>query len=135
MSAFDAELMFRTNGDLTASESLGPVRVPGGVMHGHAVRVIVPDALGANDTILPKIHVSQDGSTYNLLKQYAGGAVKTKGGKEFVIPFNLPTADDDWYVKLELDVTVASTTAGFGAVIAGVVLPVNEGWSRESHWG
>jgi hypothetical protein len=117
---FDANLMFRTTGNLTQDESLGPVTVWGGMRNGLAVRVNVPSANGANDTMLPKVYESADNSTYNLVAQYDKGATKIPtGGYEFIVP--LPVRPGKRYIKLELDGTAASTTYNFGTVVAGIV--------------
>ena len=124
----DASLMFRTTGSLTATESLGPLTVYGG--EGDlAVRVTVPKGYGANDTILPKVHLSSDNSTYNLIAQYAKGATKPgSAGCDLMIPFGVPAGK--WYVKLELVVTAASTTSDFGVAVAGIVANQPYDWTR-----
>lgn len=128
---FDANLMFRTTGSLTQSESLGPLTVYGGKIDGMAARVIVPTANGANDTILPKVYESADGSTYNLVAQHGKGAQKpTSAGMELIIPF--PVRIGKRYIKLELVVTAASTTTNFGTVIAGIVPNLGYEWDRSS---
>jgi hypothetical protein len=131
MPAFDNSLMLRTTGNLTTAESVGPVTLYGGTpVGGLAVRVSVPTAYAALDTMLAKVYASVDGSTYNLIAQYAGGSVSGfASGKDLIIPFSLPP--DKWYVKLEL--TVTSTTAAninFGAVKAGIVEGVNGDFTR-----
>ena len=133
MPVYDANLMLRTTGTLTADESVGPVTVWGGIHKGLAVRVVVPSAFGANDTILPKVYTSADNSTYNLVAQYAEGAIKPYGtGAVMIVPF--PVMPGKQYVKLELDVTVASTTATFGVVTAGIVENPGFDWERGSHF-
>jgi len=122
MPAFDDELMLRTTGNLTVSESDGPVTIYGGTpVAGLAVRVTVPTAFDDDDTLLAALYASQDNSTYNLIAQYQGGAEDTfkTNPRDLIIPFALPP--DKWYLKLELIVT--STTAAnvnFGAVSAGI---------------
>jgi hypothetical protein len=117
---FDANLMLRTTGTLTQDESVGPVTLYGGDIKGLAARVVVPSAYGANDTVLPKVYASTDGSTYNLVAQHAAGAVKPGStGTKLIVPFQLPPGK--WYVKVELDVTVASTTPNFGVTLVGIV--------------
>lgn len=131
MPAFDANLMFRTTATLTQDESLGPIVVYGGMRKGLAVRVVVPQGYGANDTILPKVYSSDDGSTYNLVAQYAKGAVKPGStGLELIVPF--PVFPGKRYIKLELDVTVASTTPNFGTVMAGIIENPGHDWDRST---
>ncbi len=133
---FDANLMFRTTANLTQDESLGPLVVYGGQCDGLAARVIVPGQggagnYGANDTILPRIYTSSDGSTYNLVSTYAKGAQKPgTGSLDLVIPF--PVFTGKRYVKIELDVTVASTSANFGVVTAGIIENPGFDWDRSS---
>lgn len=129
---FDAELMFDTGTDLTADISYDAIEVWGQIEKGMAVRVVVEDAFGANDTMLPKVHVSTDGTNYNMVIEAIDGAVKVKGGYEFMIPF--PVFPGKTYVKLELDLTVASTTAEFKDVYAGIVPNVGQPFDRTSNW-
>lgn len=119
--AQDANLMFRTTGALTANESSGAVTLYGTPLKGMTAVVDVPDAYGANDTVLPRLWASTDGSSYNLFQSYKDGAVKVKGGFTFYLHFALPKSEKN-YLKLELLVTIASTTAGFGTVKSGIVL-------------
>lgn len=133
MSAFDANLMFRTTGTMTASESNGPITIHGTPIKGMAVRIEIPDAYGANDTILAKLYASADGSTYNVIAQNYDGAVKPKGGKSLFVPFALPKGKKT-YLKLELVATVASTTANFGTVVAGIVLGGGANIDRGVDW-
>ena len=131
MPAFDANLMFRTTGTLTTDESVGPLTVYGGIQDGLAARIVVPSAYGANDTVLPKVYSSLDGNTYNLVAQYAEGAVKPgSSGLELIVPF--PVIPGKQYIKLELEVTVASTTANFGTVQAGIVGNPGFDWDRST---
>jgi len=133
-AVMDSNLMFRTTGDLTQSESKGPVTIYGTPIKGMAVEVVVPEANGANDTVLPKLYASTDASTYNLIAQYDGGATKIPtGGKIFIVPFSLPKGQKT-YLKLELVVTAASTTTDFGAVKAGIVLGRGADVDRTVSW-
>jgi hypothetical protein len=116
---FDKLLMLRTTGTLTASESVGPITIYGGNPEGLAARVIVPSAFGANDTILPKVYTSTDGSTYNLVAQNAAAVKPGSAGTELIVPFTPPAGKT--YVKVELVVTIASTTANLGTTIVGLV--------------
>jgi hypothetical protein len=125
-------MMLRTTGSLTAAESVGPVTVWGGIKEGLAVQVVVPTANGANDTILPRVYVSADNSTYNLVSTYREGATKPSGGKVFIIPF--PVKPGKQYVKLELIVTIASTTTNFGTVFAGIIPNPGMEFDRTHHW-
>lgn len=129
---FDANLMFYTEKDVTASESSPVLTAWGQIKEGLAVRVLVEDAFGANDTMLPKVYVSSDGSTYNLVAQARQGAVKPKGGYEWMIPFPVPAGKT--YVKLELVVTAASTTSLFTDVVAGIVPNVGGVFDRANHF-
>ena len=128
MPAFDALLMFRTTGALTTNESTGPVILYGGNNDGLAVRVVVPGANGVNDSVNAKVYRSTDGSTYNLVSQYANAGVKTYGGAELIVPF--PLYPGKQYIKLELLPTVASTTVSFGTTVAGVVENPGMDWER-----
>lgn len=130
--AFDANLMFRTTGSLTQDESKGPLTVWGGMEKGLAAQVIVPSANGANDTILPKVYHSADGSTYNLVAQYAGAQTVPTGGLVLIVPF--PVLPGKNYIKLELDGTAASTTYDFGAVVAGIIPNPGHDYDRANHW-
>ena len=136
MPTFDANMMFRTTAALTQSESLGPITVYGGQQCGLAARVIVPGNggagdYGANDTVLPRVYASSDGSTYNLVSTYAKGAQKPgTGNLELIVPF--PVFVGKRYIKLELVVTVASTSPNFGTVFAGIVQNPGFDWDRSS---
>lgn len=133
MPAFDANLMFRTTGNLTQDESCGPLTVYGGQRRGLAVRVVVPSANGANDTILPTVYRSTDGSTYYAIAKYVKGATKPGSGSlDMIIPFFLPPGKN--YVKVELDGTAASTTYNFGVVRAGIVENPGYDWSRVTNF-
>lgn len=133
MPVYDANLMLRTTGSLTASESVGPLTVWGGIHKGLAVRAVVPSSFGINDTVLPKVYISDDNSTYNLVAQYADGASKIPtGGKVFIVPFVMPPGKH--YVKLELVVTAASTTSTYGVVTAGIVINPGFDWERSSNF-
>lgn len=130
---FDVNLMFRTTAALTQAESVGPLKVWGGIREGLAVQIVVPTANGANDTLLPKVYTSTDNSTYNLVAQYGAGATKPgTGGKVFIIPF--PVNPGKQYIKLELTMTAASTTTNFGTVIAGIIPNPGFEFDRTHHW-
>lgn len=129
---FDANLMFKTGADLTASESAVTLTIWGQVAKGAAVRVVVKDAFGANDTMLPVVHLSQDGTNFYQSIEALEGATKVKGGYEFLIPF--PVAAGKNYVKLENRLTAASTTSLFEDVYAGIIPNIGPGFNRKSHW-
>lgn len=129
---FDATLMFKTGADVTASESAVTLTVWGQIARGGAVRVVVGDAFGANDTYLPVVHLSQDGTNFYQSIEALEGATKVKGGYEFLIPF--PVAAGKNYVKLEHRVTAASTTSLFEDVHAGIIPNIGPGFNRKSHW-
>jgi hypothetical protein len=131
MSVFDANLMLRTTGTLTADESVGPVTIYGGRRKGYAARIIVPSAYGANDTIQAKVYTSTDGSTYNLIAQSVGAVKPGSTGVELIVPFTPPPGKT--YVKVELDVTVASTTATFGTTMVGII--DNPGFAQDRDAG
>lgn len=128
---FDAELMFMTGGDITADVSKGPIEIWGNIRGGMAVRTVVANAFGLNDTMLQKVYRSTDNSTYNLVAQHAAGATKVQGGYEFVTPF--PVLPGKQYIKVEFDITAASTTSLFEDVYCGIIPNVPE-WSRSSNF-
>ena len=128
---FDAEMMFVTGATLTASISHGPVTMWGQVAKGAAVRFVFEDAFGANDTVLPRVYLSADNSTYNLVASYHKGGTKVKGGKEMNVPFILPPGK--WYVKTEIVITIASTTAAI-PVHAGIIPNIGDTFKRTSNW-
>ena len=128
---FDAESMFMTGATLTASKSSGAIEMWGQVAKGAAARIVCEGAFGANDTVLPRVYLSEDDSTYNLVATYHKGATKVYGGKEMNVPFILPPGK--WYVKLELVITIASTTAAI-PVHAGIIPNIGDTFDRTSHW-
>lgn len=129
---FDSNLMFMTTGDLTESMSLGPLTIYGTPIHGMAVRISVPTGY-LNDTIAAKLYASTNGTNYNVLAAHAKGAVNTIGGVDIMVPFALPKGLKT-YLKLELSVLIASTTAVFGAVKAGIVLGGGASIDRSVDW-
>lgn len=118
---FDSNLMFRTTGSLTASESGGPLTIHGTPIKGMAAKVVIPSSasIGAADTIQAKLYASTDGSTYNVIAQTAVTTPGAATAQQFVIPFSLPKGQKT-YLKLELIVT--ATTSAWGTVVAGLVL-------------
>lgn len=129
---FDDELMFKTGAHVTAAESAVTLQVWGQIIGGMAVRVVVEDAHGANDTMLPKVHLSTDGTNFHQSIEPVEGSTKVKGGYEFVIPF--PVVAGKNYVKLEFLVTAASTTSDFTDVYAGIIPNVGQKFDRTSNW-
>lgn len=128
--AFDDDLMFLKNATVTQAISTGPVSVWGGIERGLAVRVVVGNSYGANDTMLPKVYVSADGTNYTLVSQHSSGGTKVYGGREFIVPF--PVNPGRNYVKLELAVT--ATTKSYTGVYAGIVPNPGFDYDRNTHW-
>ena len=130
MTAFDNDLMFRTSGNLTQSESSGAIKLRSTPVHGMAVRVNVPSSTGTTNTLLPRVLVSDTDAagSYTLAAQYEGGAqqVADAGSDEFIVPF----ATSKKYVKLELVIAGSTGTPNYGAVVAGLVLQAGYDWSR-----
>jgi hypothetical protein len=131
---FDANLMFRTTGDLTQDESKGPLTVYGGIKNGLAAQIIVPSSasIGADDKLEANVYRSSDGSTYNLVSQYAEGIITkpSTDGAVWIVPF--PVLPGKNYVKLELKGT--ATTFNFGAVVAGIIPNPGFDYDRTHHW-
>jgi len=128
---FDKDLMFLENATVTQSISTGPISVWGGIERGLAVRVVVADAVGAADTMWPKVYLSPDGTTYTLVSQHrGGGSVTVKGGREFIVPF--PVKPGRNYVRLELVVT--ATTRNYTGVYAGIVPNPGFEYERTTNW-
>ena len=132
--AFDNLLMFRTSGNLTQSESNGPLTIRGtSIEGGMAGVVIVPSSAETLASVLPRYYVSDDDSTYTLLATYPGGAksidVNAGGSNNLSEVLTTPIVTDKKYVKEEL--VVAGTTAtSFGAVVSGLVGPRGFDFSR-----
>jgi len=129
---FDSNLMFRTTGNLTVSESCGPLTIYGTGIKGMAVEVIIPSA-NLNDSVLPVLWTSADATTYYVLAKYKDGAVLCTGGKTLYLPFVIPKGEKR-YLKLELSVSINSTTGVFGACRAGVVLGGGASVDRTVSW-
>lgn len=129
---FDSNLMFRTQTAMTVSESLGPLTIYGTPIRGMNVRITIPSS-NLNDTVLPTLFASTDGSTYNVLSRYGAGATKCTGGKELNLPFMLPKGQKT-YLKLELSVALASTTGVFGVVVAGLTMGGGADVDRTKSW-
>lgn len=127
MPAFDANLMFRTTGNLTNSVSPTTLTVRGTGIKGMAVRVAVPTAFHDDDTLTAKVYVSDDASNFDLLAQSDNYATLNSNPRDIIVP----VITDRKYVKLELVPT--STTAAninFGAVQAGLVVNVGYNYDR-----
>jgi hypothetical protein len=130
---FDSNLMFRTTtGAMTVSESLGPITIYGTPIHGMAVRIEIPSA-NLNDTVLPTLYASQDGTTYNVMARYRKGAVLCTGGKSLFLRFAIPKGEKT-YLKLELSVSINSTTGVFGVVTAGLTVGGGANVDRDVSW-
>ena len=127
MPVFDANLMFRTTGNLTNSASSAALKIYGTPVRGMAVYVAVPSTTGTTNDLMFNVWVSDDDSTYKVAAKYYGGAQSwASGGKEFVIPF----ATDKKYAKLEWVVSGSTGTPNFGVVKAGIVEGVGYDWKR-----
>lgn len=129
MPVFDNLLMTRSSGNLTASASSSGVIIYGTGVKGMAAYFVVPSNTGTTNSLLPRVWVSDDDSTYYLFATYHGGAwTPTSGetGKEFVIP----VVTDKKYAKTELVITGSSGTPNFGVVLAGFVTGVGYDWDR-----
>lgn len=136
MPVFDSKLM-SLDGTITVTRSISgtAIQVRGTPIKGMAARISVPSSYGTTTSILPRVWVSADGSTWYLAATYVGGAqkiLKTAGGAELIVPFSAPIAKAK-YAKIELVIT--GTTASFGKVQAGFVLGVAHDWSRAKGFG
>jgi hypothetical protein len=127
MPAFDANLMTRTTGNLTTTESGSGVILRGTGVKGMAARAAVPTAYNDNDTLIMKVWVSNDNTTYYLHAQ--SDTLKTfKTNPRDVI---VALVTDHKYAKIQL--VPSSTTAAninFGVVKAGFVTGVGYDWDR-----
>jgi len=130
---FDSALMFRTTGDLTVAESVGPVTIIGTPIRGMAVKIIIPAANGADGTFLGTLYASTNGTDYNVIAMTQEGAAHTPGvaGYTYIIPFSLPKGQKT-YLKLELEGT--DTTTNFDVVVAGLVLGRGAEIGRGVNW-
>lgn len=118
MGVFDNNLMFRTTGNLTVSETSGALTIRGTPVRGMSARVSIPTAFADGDTVQAIVKDSDDGSTY--VKRFYSDVESTfnTNPRDIIVPVTTLKK----YVKLELVVT--STTAAninFGAVKAGMV--------------
>lgn len=127
MSAFDNNLMLRTTGNLTVSETSGALTIRGTPVRGMAARVSVPTAFADGDTIQAKVKTSDDDSTYTVIAQSEVLSSFNTNPRDIIVPFTSVRK----YVKTELVVT--STTAAninFGAVKSGIVLNTGFAFDR-----
>ena len=122
---FDNELMFRAAaaGNLTADMAVVYLDLGAAPVHPLVVRLLVPALAEANDTIVPKIHLSVDGSGAGERLLTCETIIKTDvdgGKKEY---FYAVPASKYRYAGLELDVTDADAGGDFnaGVVLAGLV--------------
>ncbi len=126
MPVFDSNLMFRTTGALTQSESSAGLKIFGTGLQGLAARVVIPSSAGTTTSILPRYYGSADNAAWNLIAAHPGGAhtILAGGNLELITPIvtNLK------YVREELVVT--GTTPNFGTVRSGLVTNVGFDWDR-----
>jgi len=132
MPVFDNDLMFRTTGNLTQTETSGALTIRSTPVSGMAVRVSVPSSAGTTNTLLPKVISSNDDSTYYEISRYKGGAqtIAASGSAELIVPFATPYK----YVKLVLESAGSTGTPNWGAVKAGIVSGVGFDWDRAVDW-
>jgi len=134
MPAFDAKLMFHSSGNLTTSESNGPLIVRGTGYKGLAGRVTVPSSAETTASVKPQYWVSKDNSTYYLACVYQSGAVSlNKNGSPAPLELITPIITDRKYIKEEL-VVVGTTATSFGAVKSGLVFNVGYDYTRKPLW-
>jgi hypothetical protein len=127
MPTFDSDLMTRSTGNLTQSESSSGKKIRGTGVKGMAAYIVLPSTTGTSNQVLPRVWVSDDDSTYRLAATYPGGPQSwASGGKEFVVPF----ATDKKYALTELVISGSTGTVNYGAVKAGFVLGVGYDWNR-----
>lgn len=132
MPAFDTYLMFKSSGNVTNSQSNGPLTVNSTPLKGLAARLVVPTAFADGDTIQARYYGSTDGTNYYLLSQSRVLSGFNTAPREVYTP----VSGDYKYIKEELIVT--STTAAninFGAVQSGLVENVGRAWTRLSNQG
>lgn len=116
---FDAQLMFRSTGDLTADEAGTYVAVPpGGDMR---LRVVVPEMAETNDTIVVTVSLSDDGTNAKevLTMPTITKADVDAGKHDYFLPIHTRRA----YIKVAFDITDADAGGDFdaGVVLAGLV--------------
>jgi hypothetical protein len=126
MPAFDANLMTRTTGNLTTTESSSGVILRGTGVKGMSLRVAVPTAYNDNDTLTCQVWDSDDDSTYALLAQRAYTGLKSAPGSVYVA-----VVTEKKYAKsMFIPSTTTAANANFGAVKSGFVEGVAYNWSR-----
>jgi hypothetical protein len=125
---FDKDLMVLENATVTQDVSSTALLVYGGIRAGLAARVVVADAYASDDTMQPRVYISEDGTTYQLVS--TGPSKTVKGGAEFIVPF--PVKPGKNYVKIELVVT--ATTKNYTGVYAGIVPNPGFEYTRKTNW-
>lgn len=132
MPAFDNDLMFRTTGNLTASMTTTALKVRGLPVAGMAVRIVIPSSTGTTNSLLSRVHGSDDDSTYSLVAQHPSGAISPASGvaTEQIIP----VAGDKKYYKVDFVVAGSTGTPNWGVVKAGLVEGVGFDWDRSVDW-
>jgi len=121
---FDSELLFRDGTtDLTADMATVYLDLGAPTTGREVVKIVVPEMAAANDTIVPTVHLSVDGSGAGE-RQIVGESFSYADwldGKQQIF-ISLPKSPYQ-YVGLELDITNASTGDAFNAghVLAGIV--------------
>lgn len=127
--AFDNLLMFFTNTTVTVNVSSGAKQINGTPSEGLGVRISVPTATHANDTLQGRVWVSADNVTYRVASTSVAKAALTSGG-DIIFSFQAPKSEAKW-AKLEL--ILAGTTKAFGQVKAGIV-PEHRGIDRTTNF-
>jgi len=127
MPVFDANLLFRSSGNLTQTETSSGIKVRGLGIEGLAVRVSIPTNTGTTNALLAKIQASDDNSTFFDIASYPSGAVSwASGAKEWIIP----VVTDKKYVRLVLEASGSTGTPNWGVVVAGLVPQVGWDYTR-----
>jgi hypothetical protein len=136
MPVFDAELMFRTTGNLTTSESSSGLKIHGTPIRGMAAYFVLPSSTGTTNNVTVKVWASEDDSTYRILATYPGaprswasGALTEKDGT-FVVPIVTTMK----YVKSEIVIAGSTGVPNFGVAKAGVIVGVGWDWKREERF-
>ncbi len=133
MPAFDKNYMFRTTGNLTQTETSSALELKhsGGFL---AARVVIPTNTGTTNALLAVVEASDTAveATFVVISRYPSGAVSWAAsvGQKWYIPF----VTGKKYVRMKLTVSGSTGTPNFGAVQAGVVVGVQEDWSRGVNW-
>lgn len=127
MPAFDAQLMSRTTGNLTTTESGAFKEIRGTGIHGMSARVVVPTAYHDNDTLYVQVITSADGTNSDEIIQSDTLKTFKTNPRDVYVPFVTTRK----YAKILL--RPGSTTAAninFGAVKAGFVAGSGFDWTR-----